>query len=128
MTNEDLAECKRLLEEEKKRIEQSLSNTERNIIESAQDTGGDEVDEANALSNIAISIRLKEREKQLLVKVNQALVRVQGGDYGECQDCGDEIGVKRLLIRPVTTLCIVCKEKQEKREGGYNVQTQRESN
>ena len=127
MNKKEVLECKELLEQDKLRIEKSLSNTERELQEAVLEQGGDEVDEANALSNAALSIRLKEREKQLLGKVNAALKRIQLGSYGECQDCGDEIGVKRLLIRPVTTLCIVCKEKQEKREGGYNVHTQREN-
>jgi DnaK suppressor protein len=127
VNKEEIMECRELLEKDKLRIEQSLVNTERQLQDAVLEQGGDEVDEANALSNAALSIRLKERERQLLVKVNAALKRIQLGSYGECQDCGDEIGLKRLLIRPVTTLCIMCKEKQEKKEGGYNVQAQREN-
>lgn len=122
----EIAECKELLGKEKVRIEQSLSSAERNIQEVILEQGGDEADEANALSTASLSIRLKERERQLLLKVNAALKRIQTGSFGECQDCGEEIGVKRLLIRPVTTLCIKCKEKQEKREGGFGVHIQRE--
>lgn len=126
MTKDEVQQCKTLLENEKIRIEASLSNTEQQIQDAMSEVGGDEVDEANALSNASISIRLKERERHLLEKVRGALKRINDDTYGECLGCGDEIGLKRLLIRPVTTLCILCKEKQESHERSHNVNHQRE--
>jgi len=52
----------------------------------------------------------------LLSKIEEALQRVEDGEYGICEDCGDEIGLKRLEARPVTTLCIDCKTAQETKE------------
>lgn len=120
MTQEELNQFRDLLNEEKNRVEKSINNTAKEIQSATLEQGGDEADEANALSNASLSIRLKEREVQLLHKVKAALKRVEDGSYGECLSCGDDIGVKRLMIRPVTTMCIKCKELQEKREGGYN--------
>ena len=60
--------------------------------------------------------RIRERESKLLCKIDEALEQINQGDYGECTSCGDEIGVKRLLARPVARLCIACKEEQERFE------------
>jgi DnaK suppressor protein len=66
--------------------------------------------------NQSFTIRLREREEKLLNKVEAALARMQDGSYGTCEDCGDEIDIKRLMARPVTTLCIDCKSRQEAEE------------
>lgn len=119
MTKKEIEKCRKTLLEDKERIELSINKVAKDIEEASMEQRGDEIDEANALSNTALSIRLKERERLLLVKIEQALTRIEEGTYSECESCGDEIGAKRLLIRPVTNLCIKCKEIQEKREGGY---------
>lgn len=59
------------------------------------------------------NLRIRDRERKLLVKVEEALERVEKKTYGYCEECGNEIGEERLLIRPVTTYCIVCKESLE---------------
>lgn len=61
-------------------------------------------------------LRLLEREKKLLDKIDQALERLARGEYGWCAETGDPIGLKRLLLRPTATLCIEAKERQEQRE------------
>jgi RNA polymerase-binding transcription factor len=61
-------------------------------------------------------LRIRDRERKLLAKVEEALKRIDMGTFGICEDCGGEIGVKRLQARPVATLCIECKTLQEKRE------------
>jgi len=61
-------------------------------------------------------LRLKDREKRLLTKIDQALERIEKGTFGICEECGQEIGAKRLEARPVTTMCIECKTDQEERE------------
>jgi DnaK suppressor protein len=61
-------------------------------------------------------LRLRDREKFLLGKILGALQRLQDGEIDECESCGERIGFKRLLARPVTTLCIDCKEEREKEE------------
>jgi DnaK suppressor protein len=61
-------------------------------------------------------MRLHDREKFLLGKINKQFVRLEGGNIDVCDDCGETISLRRLLARPVTTLCIDCKEQSEKEE------------
>ncbi len=61
-------------------------------------------------------LRLLEREKKLLDKIDEALQRLARGEYGWCKDTGETIGLKRLLLRPTATLSIEAKERQERRE------------
>ena len=76
----------------------------------------DEIDTASSEINLDFVGRLRERERGLLNKINQALDKIEQGVYGECESCGEEIGVKRLTARPVAELCIDCKSEQEKLE------------
>lgn len=61
-------------------------------------------------------LRMLEREKKLLDKIDQALERLARGEYGWCEETGEPIGLRRLLLRPTATLCIEAKERQEKKE------------
>lgn len=61
-------------------------------------------------------LRLLEREKKLLDKIDQALERLARGEYGWCEETGEPIGLRRLLLRPTASLCIEAKERQERRE------------
>ncbi|MHC1701683.1 MAG: RNA polymerase-binding protein DksA [Humidesulfovibrio sp.] len=76
----------------------------------------DPADRATAESDRAFTLRLRDRERKLIKKITQALQRIEDGEYGVCVDCGDEIGIARLKARPMTTLCINCKSKQEEDE------------
>lgn len=61
-------------------------------------------------------LRLKGREKRLLAKIDQALERIENGTFGICEQCGQDISIKRLSARPVATMCIECKTDQEEQE------------
>ncbi|MBF8776303.1 MULTISPECIES: RNA polymerase-binding protein DksA [Pseudomonas putida group] len=61
-------------------------------------------------------LRLLEREKKLLDKIDEALERISRGEYGWCEETGEPIGLRRLLLRPTATLCIDAKERQERLE------------
>jgi DnaK suppressor protein len=61
-------------------------------------------------------LRLKGRERRLLAKIGEALERIEKGTYGLCESCGEQIGLKRLEARPVTSMCIECKTEEEERE------------
>lgn len=76
----------------------------------------DEIDTASSEVNLAFMGRLRERERGLLAKIEGALRKIEEGVYGECESCGEEIGLKRLEARPVAELCIECKSEQEKLE------------
>jgi len=73
----------------------------------------DLVDQAMVEADIDFNFRLRERQGKLIDKIKAALERLEHGLYGICEECEDEIGEKRLEARPVTTLCINCKKKQE---------------
>jgi DnaK suppressor protein len=73
-------------------------------------------DRATLESGRSFELRIRDRERRLLSKIDEAIARIDDGTYGVCEDCGEEIGLKRLEARPVTTLCIDCKTIQETRE------------
>ncbi len=73
-------------------------------------------DRATIESGRSFELRIRDRERKLLSKIEAALQRVEDGEYGICDECGEEIGLKRLEARPVTTLCIDCKTLQETKE------------
>lgn len=80
------------------------------------DTSSDMADIGAAEEQRQWQLRLLEREKKLLDKIDQALERLARGEYGWCAETGEPIGLKRLLLRPTATLCIEAKERQEQRE------------
>lgn len=76
----------------------------------------DPTDRASLETNRNFILRIRDRERKLLFKIQQALKRLDDGEYGICEACGEKIGVARLKARPVTTLCIECKSSQEVEE------------
>ncbi len=79
----------------------------------------DEIDQASAEYNQSFIFRLRDREKYYLSKIDKALGKIEEGDFGVCESCSEDISTKRLEARPVTTLCIRCKEEQEMEERSY---------
>ncbi len=79
----------------------------------------DEIDQASAEYNQSFIFRLRDREKYYLSKIDKALQKIASGDFGICEGCEEDIASKRLDARPVTTLCIRCKEEQEMEERSY---------
>jgi DnaK suppressor protein len=73
----------------------------------------DLTDQASVETDQNFTLRLREREQKLLKKIDEALERIANGTFGICESCGEEISLKRLEARPVTTLCIDCKTRQE---------------
>lgn len=88
-------------------------------IEDLNDTGetyADPADRATAESDRAFTLRLRDRERRLIKKIKEALARIEDGSFGICDECGEDISVQRLKARPMTTLCIHCKSRQEEEE------------
>lgn len=79
----------------------------------------DEIDLASSEYAQSMVFRLRDREKFLLKKIDRALLRIDDGTFGVCERCEEPISTKRLEARPVTTLCIRCKEEEEKKEKSY---------
>jgi DnaK suppressor protein len=110
-----------------KEIRKDLERRRREILAGAQESiNGDLQQETENLpdptdlatneSDQSFNIRIRERERKLLTKIEQAIGRIDEGGYGICEVCGGEIGAARLKARPVTTLCIQCKTDQEEKE------------
>ena len=78
-----------------------------------KDGSPDFVDQASMESDTGFSLRLREREGKLIVKIKMALEKLEEGDFGICEECGEKILEERLKVRPMADLCIVCKKKQE---------------
>ncbi len=76
----------------------------------------DPADRATLEDNRNLELRIRDRERKLISKIDEAIGRIEDGTYGLCEECGGEIGVDRLKARPVTTLCIECKSAQEETE------------
>ncbi len=73
-------------------------------------------DQATAETDRNFMLRLRDRERMLLKKIEEAIERIDTEHYGICEECSNEIGIKRLEARPVTTYCIDCKTRQEEEE------------
>jgi DnaK suppressor protein len=76
----------------------------------------DEADLTTTEGETGMRMRLRNREALFLKKIEEALERISQGTFGSCMDCGDAIGLKRLEVRPTATLCVDCKEGQERTE------------
>nr|WP_134081705.1 RNA polymerase-binding protein DksA [Thiohalophilus thiocyanatoxydans] len=73
-------------------------------------------DRASQESDFTMELRTRDRERKLIKKIDESLVNLENGEYGYCEECGIEIGVRRLEARPTATLCIDCKSLDEIRE------------
>ena len=114
-----IEELRKLLEDQRNRLLENARRTLKGEIELAEEDLPDEMDLASSVYEQNLSLRLRGRERGLLNKITDTLERMAEGDFGECEECGDEIGIARLRARPVTTLCIQCKEEQERREKAF---------
>lgn len=77
----------------------------------------DEVDQASADVEQSMRMRLRNREALYIKKVDDALKRITEGTFGQCDECGEDIELRRLEARPTANMCISCKEDQERKEG-----------
>ena len=104
LLNEKLDE---LLDEANKTVT-GMSNPNENLPDPA--------DRATLESDRNFTLRIRDRERKLIGKIKEALERIENGTYGICESCQEEISHSRLMARPVTTLCIDCKKRQEDEE------------
>ncbi len=82
-------------------------------------TSADIVDQASSYTEKNVELRAINRQIKLISKIDSALKKIQDGTYGFCEETGEPIGLKRLMARPVATLCISAQEKHEKEEKVY---------
>jgi DnaK suppressor protein len=112
----DLQRFKKLLLEQRKQLQGNQKRALSGDIHVDPDDFPDEIDTASSEVNLQFTGRLREREQGLLAKVDSALAKIEAGSFGQCVNCGEDIGLKRLKARPVAELCIECKSEQEQLE------------
>lgn len=102
------------------RMQELLSEAGKTVEEMDEEENfPDPTDRASLETDRNFILRIRDRERKLIVKIQEALRRLEQGEYGICESCGEEIGIARLKARPVTTLCIDCKSVQEVEERKY---------
>ena len=119
MKKTELKRFKIILEQKRAALVANAQNmTSENMTLDVNDLP-DEMDLAASENLQSFQFRLRGREKTFLEKIDRALQKIEGGEFGVCEECGEEISVKRLEARPETTLCIRCKEDQERQEKDF---------
>jgi DnaK suppressor protein len=115
MNSKQLAHFRTILESLKEELVEDIERTVHTMQDEAT-VFADPNDRASQESDIALELRNRDRERKLIKKVDESIALIDAGDYGFCAGCGVEIGLKRLEARPTATLCIDCKELEERRE------------
>ncbi|MCX7945058.1 MAG: TraR/DksA C4-type zinc finger protein [Deltaproteobacteria bacterium] len=116
MRKNEIEKIRKILLTQKEELIKKTQDTMLDESEFDKDDLPDEIDHASFEYNQSLTLRLRDREQYLLNKIIKALKMIDEGTYGICESCGDNIDIKRLMARPVATLCIKCKEEQERRE------------
>ncbi len=80
----------------------------------------DDIDRASLETDKSIDLRTKDRARKLIMKIDEALERIEDGSYGYCEETGEEIGIERLMARPIATLCVEAQERHERMEKTYD--------
>lgn len=99
-------------------LDSLLRDAEKTVSEMTDEKTNfpDPTDRASLESDRNFELRIRDRERKLIMKIREALERIEAGEFGICESCEEEIGEARLKARPVTTLCIECKTEQERQE------------
>ena len=116
MRKRDLDKFRKLLLSQRELLIENARRALAGDIHLDPDDFPDEMDAASSEINLAFLGRLRERERRLIAKIDEALAKIDNNEYGLCESCGEEIGIKRLEARPVAELCIDCKSEQERLE------------
>jgi DnaK suppressor protein len=97
------------------RLQELLSHADNTVsgMTAPKENFPDPTDRASLESDRNFMLRIRDRENKLIKKIKKALDRIENGTFGICEKCGEDISVKRLKARPVTTHCIDCKTKEE---------------
>jgi DnaK suppressor protein len=120
MTKKKLEEFRQVLNNWKDTLVKEALQSIEGMTE-VQELHADLTDQASAEADRDFLLRIKDRERKLILKIREALHRIDDGSFGTCEICGEQISEERLKARPVTTQCIECKtdmEDQERRMAG----------
>jgi DnaK suppressor protein len=115
MNSRDLAYFHGILTQSLTDLLNKGNETVAHLLESTVDSA-ELIDQATHETDRSFRLRMRDRENKLIHKINQSLTRIEDGSFGVCEVCGEEISIKRLKARPVTTFCIACKNEMEAKE------------
>jgi DnaK suppressor protein len=115
MNPRQLSHFRAILESLKVELSQDIDRTVHTMQDEAT-IFADPNDRASQESDMALELRNRDRERKLIKKIDETIAKIDAGEYGYCESCGIEIGLKRLEARPTATLCIDCKTLDELRE------------
>ena len=115
MSSDQLAHFETILQSWKRELMNHVDDTVHHMQDEAANFP-DPNDRATQESEFGLELRTRDRERKLLRKINSALIRIEEGTYGYCEETGEEIGLKRLEARPVATLCLEAQERREMAE------------
>ncbi len=115
MNEEQTEHFQDILNEWKQGLMQEVDRTVHHMQDEAANFP-DPNDRASQESEFAMELRTRDRERKLIKKIDESLTNLESGDYGYCEECGIEIGIRRLEARPTASLCIDCKSLEEIRE------------
>ncbi len=115
MNAKQLEHFRRILSTLKGELSQDIDRTVHTMQDEAT-IFADPNDRASQESDMALELRNRDRERKLIKKIEETIGKIDAGEYGYCESCGVEIGLKRLEARPTATLCIDCKTLDELRE------------
>ncbi len=115
MNKKQLDHFRRLLEDWKSELGEDIDRTVHTMQDEAT-VFADPNDRASQESDMALELRNRDRERKLIKKIDETIAKIEAGEYGYCNSCGVEIGLKRLQARPTASLCIDCKQLEEMRE------------
>ncbi|HAG50787.1 MAG: RNA polymerase-binding protein DksA [Deltaproteobacteria bacterium GWC2_42_51] len=116
MEKERLEFFKNLLNSKLEELVAGAGKAVTTMSSSREESFPDPTDRASHETDRNFLLRVKDRERKLIAKIQEALKRIDNGTYGICEICGEDISEKRLEARPVTTSCIKCKEEEEAQE------------
>ena len=116
LTNAEKEQLLGVLEKARTRLAKVGQNALNYSMNHERNIGRDSIDESMEEELFSTEMRLHDREKYLIGKIDKQLVRLRDDAIDLCEGCGEKIAFKRLLARPVTTLCIDCKEQNEREE------------
>jgi DnaK suppressor protein len=119
MNKTQLKKFRKLLEQKRDDIVRRAQQTLSEDMTLDSNELPDEMDLASTEYLQSFTFRLRGREKSFLSKIQKAIEKIDQGDFGQCEECSEEISLKRLEARPETTLCIRCKEEQEREEKDF---------
>ena len=112
LRKEKVESFKKLLLNRRDEVQKQISKTTHEYVEK-DEMLADAVDQAAAETDLTLAMQMKNRDREIIVQIDEALRRLEEGAFGECESCGEEIAEARIKAFPFTTLCIDCKAQQE---------------